>query len=425
MTKQKKLPLKMDALLEQERINRLDKNHEHQLQTFMSMLSLCQTDNDLLILLRLLSKKKNQIKISYQWLIDKIFEMHKDGINSPEFPEASINFLVEVLTGIIEGKLYLEKQRRDYANYIKEIYEKFGMVDRALEIAYNVPIETFSSLSLHDIAIYQLDVFKLTILARDNMRADIMAKKVKRKHLLAVNDEASLFQLSLLKIDYFGMTGNLLEAAKVLVEILDGPDHKDTGQEIPTFEYFFELKSCAARIDKKIKEVFCIYASFFTILSKKGEEKAAYLEILYNNKYNIEEIRKQIDYFRGVELINKEDVMLVLRRINSSYEKEILDAINDHNIKVISRFCSSITFSDLSELLMAPINKCVEKICEDVNSNNLSCKIDQNNGVVFFEKVEESYPEMVNNVLLSVDKAVMNIRKETLKRQVAIMKHKK
>lgn len=414
----------MDELLEQERINRLDNNHEKQLQTFTSMLSLCESENDLLILLKLLSKKKNQIKISYQWLIDKVFEMHKDELDSEEFPERNVKFMVEVLTSVIEGKLYLEKQRRDYANYIKKIYEKFNMCDKALEIAYNVPIETFSSLSLHEIAIYQLDVLKLCILTKDFIRAEIMVKKVKRKHLEAVNDKVSVFMLALLKTDYFGMTGDLLEATKILMEILEIPDSSDQKYEVPRFTHFFELGGCAEHLNRKIKEVFCIYASFFAILSNKRKEKAEYLERLHKNKYNVEEIRKQIDYFRSIELIDKENVMLVLRRINSSYEKEILDAINDHNLRIISRFCSSITFADLSALLMSPLNKCVEQICDEVNNHDLQCKIDQNNGVVFFENTEESYPEMINHVLLNVDKAVMNIRKETLKRQVAMMRRK-
>ncbi|ELQ76596.1 26S proteasome regulatory complex, subunit RPN5/PSMD12 [Trachipleistophora hominis] len=414
----------MDELLEQERINRLENNHEQQLQTFTSMLSLCESENDLLILLKLLSKKKNQIKISYQWLIDKVFETHKDGLNSAEFPEENVKFMVEILVNVIEGKLYLEKQRRDYANYIKEIYVKFDMFDKALEIAYNVPIETFSSLSLHEIAIYQLDVLKLCILTRDTIRAEIMVKKVKKKHLEAANDKVSVFMLALLKTDYFGMVGELLEATKILMEILDMPDSYDHKYEVPQFTHFFELRECADHLNRKVKEVFCVYASFFAILSTKRKEKAEYLEKLHKNKYNVEEIRKQIDYFRSIELIDKENVMLVLRRINSSYEKEILEAINDHNLRIISRFCASITFADLSALLMSPLNKCVEKICDEVNNHDLQCKIDQNNGVVFFENTEESYPGMINQVLLNVDKAVMNIRKETLKRQVAMMRRK-
>lgn len=413
----------MNELLEAERINRLDNNHERQVQTFTSMIALCKSDGDLLVLLKLLSKKKNQVKLSYQWLIDKVFETHTFGLNSDVFPEENVNFMKEVLVSVIEGKLYLERQRRSYAVYLRTVYEKFGMYREALEVSFNVPIETFSSLSLFDIAEYQLEVLRLCIINRDYIRGEILMKKIKKKHLDTEDGKYHIFLFSLLQIDFYIMVDDLLEAAKILIELLDVSDMNDEPRDVPNFKYFFELSRSCGCFGRNIKELFCIYASFFTIISKDQQGKKEQLGLLQRHKYNVEEMRRQISYFQSIELINKEEVMLVLRRVDSSYEGKILTAINDHNLKIISQFCTSITFSDLSQLLMTPINKCVDAICNGMTAQTLGCKMNQDSSTLFFNCVEEQNSKMVEKVLLSVDKAVTNIRKESLRRQLVEIKH--
>lgn len=448
--------MSQEELFQQERINRLDNNNEAQIKVFSTLLETCQSLEDTILLLKLLAKKKNQIKLSVRWLLQTIKKKHELTVYPENLPVEHLQFFLVILRDIIEGKLFLEQERIDFVQYIKRMYVHFGHFEEALHLSYDVPIETFSTIRLEDIAIFQMEVLKLAVICQDTFRSEILARKIKKKHLNENQDLKK--QLRLLKVDHFVMSGQYLSATEEILKIVndinnqteltgktaslhivnvqkDSPQAKSTKEEIeknkntalPKFRYFYELQNHSPLSTVLIQQA-CFYAIISSDQSdslrnssKNTDKRTELLIDLKSNKYNFEKTREIIDQFLRKDLIGKEEChkkMVCLYQEAHEDNKEskkiysdISNTISLHNLTLISQIFSSITFSDLETLLQTPI----ENLLDLLTTTHLPFKIDQRNEFVHFESKNE---QEVLETLKTLDESVMFVVKERLERKI-------
>lgn len=422
----------VESLFEDERKNRLENNHTAQTETFKALLETCSTPNDVIVILKLLSKKKNQIKITVRWLIDHVFEKYKMNIKNihvtsdTEFPSDHVNFFKTILVDVIEGKLFLEQQRNDYAVYLRQIYEKFGYLEEALKITYDVPIETFSTLTIKDISEYQLEVMRLSILCRDKLRSEIMNRKIKEKWLN--ENEKIIFYF--LKVDYLVLNENYYQAGMEIIKIMDNIEDKITSAQSVPFTHFYELSN---NYFSHINNILCQHATLFLLISSQSSKRISALKSIKMSKFNNEKTRNLINSFISGDLVDKEKNFIEMKTLfelgrHKENLKKFFDfgsiiryAIDHHNISILSNFFTSIKFQDLESLTMTPINIILEHICENINNykDSKKIKIDQRREIVLFKGDIKAIS--VEETLKQLDSTVMWVVKERLRKKMMNM----
>ncbi|KCZ73917.1 hypothetical protein H311_05122, partial [Anncaliia algerae PRA109] len=136
----------------------------------------CHSDQDSIHLLVLLSKRKGQLKEVLAWFIDYNFNERKtfyEKQNTNEAMNMLINYATSLLNEVIEGKMFLEKQRIMVSDYLKCTFERIGENKKALDIIFDIPIETFSTINESEIIKFQLEQLRLAILNKEWIKADV------------------------------------------------------------------------------------------------------------------------------------------------------------------------------------------------------------------------------------------------------------
>lgn len=447
-------------LFEQERINRLESNHESQKKVFLELLDMCKDSESTLLMIKMLAKKKNQIKLTVRWMYQMIKDTFELKTFPEELPEENINFFTIILEELIEGKLFLEQERIDYSQYLKRVYEFYNLYENALQITYDVPIETFSTIRLEDVSKFQLDILRLAIICQDKVRAEIMTKKIREKHL---TDKRLL---KLLRTDFYILSRDFLKVTKEIMKIVEstGPlgivnqnTHTQTNLSHLTldtinfgkdkinlkYKYFFEMYS-----NENINTILVQQACIFTILAHYNEssdqnqaetdiqsirqfkqnysaKRIEWLRKLQLNIYNVEKMRNLTDFFLRSDIIEKEKCVQELlecynehRQTNALFDIDKLanNSVVSHNLAILSSSYSSISFSDLETLLQTPVASLLERI---TNLDIHSCKIDQRGGFLHFEHFKNTD---VTEPLKALEETVMFCLKEKLRRKIEMEK---
>ncbi|KAM0677488.1 proteasome regulatory particle subunit [Binucleata daphniae] len=374
----------MDNLLEQERQARLTKNENEMNKIMSDIISLCKNDSEQLTYLRLLSKRKGQLHECLKNLIRNIIQQKQ---NTKEF----IDFAKVLLQDIIEGKFYLEEERIIVTELLKNKYEENNQIQEASDVVFNVPVETFTICEKKKI-MYQLEVLRLCVKNHEWMRCDLVSKRMRMGYFTETNDKEAEANF------YFHMVGSAL-------------GQKNFEDASKHFKKLYDLN-----MEEQTRKV--IFCTFFTILSKDSQTRNDLLDFCYNCKDNSNEFRKMIKCFRSEEIINKNysDVLNNIDKTIESYKPEFVTAIIHHNFRVISNIFTKITFADLERIMNCEIEHCVSLICELVNKNKTSTRIDQENKIVYFGKEKEiNVEKKIENVMDRIIKLNHMIQKENLK----------
>lgn len=451
-----------DALFVEERKNRLENAYQAQLEVFKALLATCTTIEDTLLMIKLLSKKKNQIKLAVRWLFQNIMENFgmiveqidgktelfmkmntSDGQNkykpSEEEIENNVLFFSTILSELIEGKLFLEQERIDYATYLQKVYEHLNMTVEALQIKFDVPIETFNQ-PMEEITLYQLDVFRLAIICQDKHKSEVLSKKIKEKFLKQQKDK--IFN-RLLRTDYFTMIGEYSKAAKELLKIielksseigsnvdqkmleqLDLNKSEEKPKDFVKFDRFFKL----SKYDGDLYGILIQQATFYGLVAIENVDEQSRIKLLNeckSSKYNVEKCRDLINLFLRKEIIEKENTLTKMVELckqfrtfdESSNELEMIykiigNSIDLHNLALLSLFCQSITFSDLESLLQTPIEILIDLIC----NKQKNMKIDQKNELFFFNHQKNEI--RIKETLEMLEESCLFVTKERLRRKV-------
>ncbi|KAF7684372.1 26S proteasome non-ATPase regulatory subunit 12 [Astathelohania contejeani] len=381
----------MEELFEQERQARLQLDTAAMIQILDKMMQLCITDSDLLTLTKMIGKRKGQLPDAFKYMINRVVDAKLDSINIKQTNiEPELDFLNSLLKDVVEGKMYLEEERVRISEQLKSIYERIGDDNKALRVVFDVPVETFTSISEKHIVEFQLEQLRLAIKVEEWIKGDIIGKRIRRRYFKENDDKENEYKYN----SYLAMVcigqGHWREASDVMM-VMGG------SQDI-------------------------ILGSFFGMLGYSKGEDDAYLKNFLNHKNNISSMRSILKLFLSQEIIPRNISIdtIVTRYLNfEKYKKEWIESIDQHNFGVVSKFFKSLNFQELADIMQCDISDVIDKTCSMV-WKGWKCKIDHKNEIIRFSHEEsDEWMDKINVVLDKIMKANHLIHKENLKAKLS------
>jgi len=383
----------MEALLEEEKLARLDGDKERSTEILRKLVDSTKTNEETVNMIKNMSKKKGQSKEALWSMIERSFVLKRDQCSielvpysfrevkeidlveemyrEEKLPEQEVFdeflvFLQSLLHLVIEGKIYLEGLRVFVTDSIKQILLSQNRIREALDVIYNVHVETFSSLSLRDTITYQLEQIRLSVLSRDFDRATVLSRRVSMRHLEEI-PELKKFYLNRMVFVHLGKS-EYASTAEVFNTIRKQNEQEDTPtSEAPALGILYSALSIHEKSSKDVLKR-CTE-------SKHCPDSARVIGELFTSK---RPIRK-----------NEIEPMLAqldakLEKIFRTHIKEIEDRILEHNVLVVSQCYSRITTKKISKLFAIKEETVIFLITEMVGKNLISGTVDQISGVVTF-----------------------------------------
>lgn len=361
------------SFYEKERLARKENDIEALKQIFIDMVKICESEEEIVSLIKVLSVRRGQHIEAIRFIIQYVYKENN-----------STNFMKLLLKEIIEGKIYLERERVEFTTELKN---RYGDTKEALDIILEVPIETFTLVEESTKIKYQLEQLRLCLVTKDWIKASIIMKRIRQKYFEENNaiDEKHLFYKY--KIEYC------------------------VGQEL-----FYEASKNLFLFNEKDSIIFStFYCLISTLKDTTRENKQKQLEILKNHKNNDDFLRKIIVMFNGNLLINKQQVSEELLNFFNlpQYKTNLKEAIDEHNYFIIEKYYSVINLETFCFLMDIDEVNLINKILYMVNNNYTSCKINQKKKIVVFDsKIFNDSVDDVMNKLINVGHM---IHKERLK----------
>lgn len=385
----------MDDLIEREREARLAKDDEKSREVFLKMLETCGSDTEAIALMRVLGRRKGQLKQAFRWFINYVFD-HKYSEAMREAQKTQdlssfMKFCHALLKDVVEGKMFLEEERIKIASALKDMYIGQGDIKGALDVIFDIPVETFTSIEEVKVIGFQLDQLQLAILNGDWIKADVCSKKIRKRYFDESGDSAQEVKYDRYMVELFLGKKDYMEASKILLKV--------------------------SRISEPHKSV--VQSSFFSLIAPRSDERRRMIETLILDKNNTEPVRRVLALFLKSELIQHRsmDIFRSFAEIDiERFSETVTCAVDSHNLAVISRFCTHVNINDLACLLQCRDDDVVDKICWAVNSGTLHCRIDQKKQLVKFNKsLDPDWMQDLDSVLDYIMEANHMIHTENLK----------
>lgn len=384
----------MQDLLEQERQARLSKDEPKMTAIISNLLSLCASPEETLAILKLLSKRKAQLKTPFKNALQETFQKFK----------TNINFLTNLLKEIIEGKFYLEDERIQITTHLKFLHESNNDFQSALSAIF-IPVETFNIDEKRKTE-YLLEILRLCIKNEDWVKSEIVSKRVRLSYFTEKNEKE-------LEVKFY----------RCMIGISLG--QKRFKDACYYFRKLYEIESCRRN---------AVMCSFFGILC--GD--MGVLRFCVECKDNSEEMRRVVRMFlvdvvipvRLVEIVStiatSSDNSIFSNDVNGDesgvnevesvvgvhvFLGDFLSAVNGHNFRVISMFFERIRIADLMGIMQCEESECIKIVCDSVNKGMINARIDQSKSVVIFKRGEkndsEERIERVLNRLVKINHLIM------------------
>lgn len=368
----------MDELFEQERQARMAGDTKQLGEVQHAIITSCSTDDEVIASLRSLIKKRKQDHKCIKSLIGFVFGQRK-----------SMEFLKELLSRVVEGKIYLEDERLDIAEHIKA---SFGNnVAESYSVIRNVPVETFTTISEKKRNSFLFEQFRLALLLKLYDDAELTMRKVRKGYLKGDDLVVFLNYCIILKQGQ----NSLLEASKLYLELNETEESK---------------KNVA------MGSLLCIMSSCLVENRDITEEKTTLLERFSNFKNNDRNMRTYTRMFLTSMIIGPETANLIeeaAQRFTDDVDKSlIIKSITEHNFFVISKFFSKIGIGQLCSLMKVEEPEVVEFISEMVNEKYSTAKINQQELLVDFGA--KKWNDRIDKVLDKIVLASCMIHKHSL-----------
>lgn len=424
----------MEELIEREKVCRLNGDKEGSCMVLKEMVARAEDSAGLLEIVKLMSRKKGQMKDPLREMIYHAYckakEVPSDRIKDNSYRKVSeidllnifvqedemeveterhkdlLGFLLALLRDVIEGKIYLEEERVLVTDAIKQIYLEEGKAGEAAEALYNVHVETFSSLATADILKYQLEQMRLAIKTKDWHKATILSKRVSQRNL----DEVEELRPSYLNRLVFMHLGNknYFEAAKI-------------------FDFFRQKEELEPGARREVNySSMCVFYAILAGLS--GEHGKPLREMIKQNtgsKLCIDAIRSLGEAFVSSRVISKRDLVMAMEAehdrvlgVAVKTHTELLDRrVNEHNLEVVSKYYARVSLGKVSAILGLGVDGVVDLAADLIREGVVRGTIDQMGGVIEFTREKDSLEDWstgIGKVLDLVIKATHHINKANL-----------
>eukprot|EP00897_Mesotaenium_endlicherianum_P008565 jgi/Mesen1/7737/ME000407S06971 len=352
--------------------------------------------------------------------------------------------LIETLSTVTAGKIYVEIERARLTKRLAGIKEEQGLVKEAAEIMQEVAVETFGAMAKTEKIAFILEQVRLCLDIEDYMRAQILAKKInprvfaeeteeqKKKKKVREGDnvvEAAGPDVPLmpalkrtfyeLMVRYYSHKRDYLEICRSYQAIYDTSSLKDDPKQwMPVLKKICwyivlaphdSMQSSllnAAFLDKKLQDLpkyKQLLKRFITMEVVSWPQLTADFQV---------EFQEQPEIFGGPD--------------GSKSTDDLRQRVIEHNILVVSKYYSRITCTRLAELLDLPVADSEKHLSEMVVSKALRAKVDRVAGIVNFQGRLDSN-DMLNTWARSIEKLLdlvetscHKIHKETMVHKITL-----
>jgi 26S proteasome regulatory subunit N5 len=331
----------------------------------------------------LLSKKRGQLKraitdmvhLAMGWL---------DGLDKEKKIE-----LIQTLSEVTDGKIFVEVEKARLTKILATMKEADGDTDEAANLLQEVQVETFGAMDKIEKTTYILDQLRLVLLRADYVRAQIISRKINPK-LLETDDMQELkLQYNEYMLKYWLHEKKILDVSKCYLSM-------------------YRTKM-VQEDEEKWKPLLTAHVLYLT-LSMFDNEQADML-------YKIDTMEgKKLEKVPVFQKLVKTFIRQELTMWPLPYEKELKEHVvfkdaphaggadrwvmfrkrlNQHNIKVVSRYYDQIQTSRLNELLGLDDKETEAELSELVCGKFVHAKIDRPAGTIKFGQ-KANYTDTLN-----------------------------
>lgn len=348
--------------------------------------------------LTLLSKKHGQLKLSIQYMIQKIMEYLRDSKTLDLDTRIKV---IETIRVVTENKIFVEVERARVTRDLVEIKRKEGKIDEAADTLCELQVETYGSMEMSEKIEFILEQMELSILKGDYSQATVLSRKILKKTFKNPKYES-------LKLEYYNL----------LIKIgLHKKDYLEVAQ------YLQEIyQTDVIRVDETKWKPVLSHIVYFLVLSPYGNLQNDLIHKTQNDN-NLKKLESQeslIKLFTTHELmrwpivqktyepvLNKDDLAFG-GEANKHHWDDLQKRVIEHNLRVISEYYSRITLSRLNELLDLTETQTETYISDLVNQGIIYAKVNRPAKIVNFEKPKNS-SQLLNEWSHNVDELLEHI----------------
>ncbi|CAI7180621.1 CGH_1_collapsed_G0007320.mRNA.1.CDS.1 [Saccharomyces cerevisiae] len=348
--------------------------------------------------LTLLSKKHGQLKLSIQYMIQKVMEYLKSSKSLDLNTRISV---IETIRVVTENKIFVEVERARVTKDLVEIKKEEGKIDEAADILCELQVETYGSMEMSEKIQFILEQMELSILKGDYSQATVLSRKILKKTFKNPKYES-------LKLEYYNL----------LVKIsLHKREYLEVAQYLQEIYQTDAIKSDEAKWKPVLSHIV-----YFLVLSPYGNLQNDLIHKIQNDN-NLKKLESQeslVKLFTTNELMRwpivqktyepvlNEDGLAFGGEANKHHWEDLQKRVIEHNLRVISEYYSRITLLRLNELLDLTESQTETYISDLVNQGIIYAKVNRPAKIVNFEKPKNS-SQLLNEWSHNVDELLEHI----------------
>ncbi|CCK69496.1 proteasome regulatory particle lid subunit RPN5 KNAG_0C03920 [Huiozyma naganishii CBS 8797] len=349
--------------------------------------------------LMLLSKKHGQLKLSIQFMIQKVMEQ----LDSLKDLSVKVK-AIETIRTVTENKIFVEVERARVTKQLVQIRRDEGKLDEACKLLCELQVETYGSMAMYEKIQFILEQMELSILTGDFAQATVLSRKILKKTFNAEKYEA-------LKLEYYNL----------LIKI--GLHKRDYLEVAQYYQEIYQTQSVKSDEDKWKDAL--THIAYFLVLSPYGnlQNDLIHKIQLDNNLKKLEIQESLVKLFTTQELVrwpivqktyepvlNEDKIIFGCQEPEDRkyHWAELQKRVIEHNLRVVSQYYSRITLTRLNELLDLQESETETFISDLVNQGIIYAKINRPKKIVNFQKPKNS-SESLNEWSNNVDELLDNI----------------
>ncbi|KAI9164403.1 proteasome regulatory particle subunit [Blastocladiella emersonii ATCC 22665] len=347
-------------------------------RVLVHIVRLCFRTNNLALLnenIVALSKKHGALKQAVQKMVQEAVTF----VDATPDKKAKLE-LIDTLRTVTEGKIYVEVERARLTRILAGIREADGDIPGAADILQELQVETFGSMEKREKTDFLLEQMRLCLARGDYTRTQIISRKISTKYF---NDAA----VADLKLRFYEL---------MIQHALNANDY------LAICKYYREVYNTQVVKDDehKWKEILTFVVIFITLAPFDNEQLDLTHRIAQDERLaQIPVLKGFLKLFMTPELMRwpkVEEVYGALLRATYVFAATTDDGkrrweafhhrVVEHNLRVVAKYYTRITFGRLTELLDLPGEKVEDFMSRLVSSKTIYAKIDRPAQTVTFAK---------------------------------------
>jgi len=406
----------LNVLLPLEKASRVAQDAPACSSVVVAMTRLCFENSDWdrgIVTVTMLSKRRSALNTPITDMVRKAMEFIDQ---SPS--EDKRVALIEALRTITEGKIFLELESARLTKLLAAIKEKNGDIAEAATIMQEVAVETCGSMDAQEKTEFILEQVRLCLGKKDYVRAEIIAKKLKREKLVAQGFHDLKLKHCKLMIEFNTHEGNMLALAKDFLARFNTPAvQEEESMWQPALERVVLYTALAPQnkaqqtlLDSVFSEKKLAKLEDFKWLLDRMRRKEVCLDMLTRPAIANHEI------FSGKEWGSTESGIERGKRYWGVLRRRVMEM----NARIIAGYYRRIPLERMATLLNTSRSELEQILSDMVSDKNLFCKIDRPLGIATFvkkkspEEILDLWSADVSKMLSLVDQTCHLIAKETM-----------